>query len=204
MISKILANHSLTALWVFILASALTVITTHIFVDYDFALLEGILIEAHGMLFDILIIGCGLLWLNSKGENYLQNQRYLNEIDDFRGWESEEAARRTRGNILRLNKNGVTKIPLNDCFLRRADLRKANLHDALLRGANWAEACLAEANLSNAVLRGTNLHKADLRGANLENATLVGANLTQARYDSRTKFPEFIQKRRNQIEMIKV
>lgn len=60
---------------------------------------ENILVEAHGMLLDIFVIGVIILMLNQMGEKQRTIQRYQDEIDDFRKWESEEAAHRIAGNI---------------------------------------------------------------------------------------------------------
>jgi uncharacterized protein YjbI with pentapeptide repeats/uncharacterized RDD family membrane protein YckC len=76
--------------------------------------------------------------------------------------------------------------------LSRADLKDANLTDALLsyvwmNGTNLIRATLNRANLSNARLTGANLSSAqlinaDLRQAFLENASLTGANLAAANF----------------------
>ncbi len=58
------------------------------------------------MLFDILVIGIFILSLNRLAEKRIENQRYIDEIDDFRGWRSKEAAYKIAGNIRRLNRNG--------------------------------------------------------------------------------------------------
>jgi hypothetical protein len=72
----------------------------------------------------------------------------------------------------------------------RADLRGANLIDAVLagadlRGANFTNADLCGADLTDAVFIGTVLANADLRGAdltgaNFTNAVLTGVDLTDA------------------------
>ncbi len=67
--------------------------------------MENVFVKAHGMLFDILVIGILILFLSKLAEKRIANQRYLDEIDDFRDWESDEAAHRIAGNIRRLNKN---------------------------------------------------------------------------------------------------
>ena len=58
----------LLAFFVFLGATILVVSLTGWFYAYNAAFLENILVEAHGMLFDLLIIGVFVLWLNSKGE----------------------------------------------------------------------------------------------------------------------------------------
>ncbi|MDZ7648045.1 MAG: hypothetical protein U5K54_13185 [Cytophagales bacterium] len=79
-----------------------------------------ILIEAHGMIFDIAIIGILLFWLNQNGETRQRIRYYKDEIDDFRLWESDEAAFRTVGNIKRLNRHKIHEINLVNCYCRLA------------------------------------------------------------------------------------
>lgn len=145
---------------------------------------KGILVEAHGMLFDIAIIGVLILWLNKKGEKRLEIQRYKDEIDDFRYWKSEEAMHRIVGNIRRLNKKGVSSIHLNECYLKNA-----NLSGVTLQGAY-----LVNATLNGAILFSTNLRYADLRNANfidanLHTADFREADLRLALFNSKTIFP---------------
>ena len=65
-------------------------------------------------------------------------------------------------------------------YLRRANLRRANLSGADLRRANLSGADLSGANLSGADLRRANLRRANLSGANLSGADLRRANLSGA------------------------
>ena len=74
--------------------------------DFD-QFIQQILAEAHGMIFDIAVIGILIFWLNQNGEMRQRIRTYKDEIDDFRLWESEEAAFRTVGNIKRLNRHRI-------------------------------------------------------------------------------------------------
>ncbi len=142
MFSRTTANHPIRTAWVvFVLASTVVIGATLLLPSYsgvgryDPGFLKNILVEAHGMLFDILVIGIFILWLTKKGEKHLENTRYQDEIDDFRNWNTEEASHRLAGDIRRLDRNGVTNIQLYECFLSGADLPNANLTDAHLEGA---------------------------------------------------------------------
>ena len=118
------------------------------FYNKDF--LENVLVEAHGMLFDILIIGILILFLNRLAEKRITNQRYIDEIDDFRGWQHEEATHRIAGNIKRLERNRFKGIiNLSDCFLNSIDWYGKNLQEANLKHAK-----LQKANLEGAELQG--------------------------------------------------
>lgn len=169
-----------------------------------------VLVEAHGMWFDILILGILLTALNVEAEKKRDLQRYNEEIEDFLGWKSEGAAYRVAGNVRRINRLGGTVRTLEKAYLINAklsgvnleevclanaillrvnlsetNLRKANLAKAILSGASLAKADLSGAylfgaNLENTCLTETNFASADLSGANLKAANLTGANLKEA------------------------
>jgi hypothetical protein len=83
---------------------------------YDISFGRDVLVEAHGMLFDILVIGVFIYWLQERGRKILETQSYKDDIDDFRGWESDEAAHRIRGSIIRLSRHEITQLNLRKCF----------------------------------------------------------------------------------------
>lgn len=69
---------------------------------------------------------------------------------------------------------------LSGADLRGVDLRGANLRGAILDGTDLRGADLRDANLCDADLSGANLRGANLRRVNLDGAYLVKANLTRA------------------------
>jgi hypothetical protein len=186
------------ALYVFALVTVIVIAIS--FRLYNKEFFEGVLVEAHGMLFDLLVIGVFVLWLNKLGERRLTIRRYREEIEDFLGWDSDEAMHRIAGNIKRLNREGVTKIWLVRAYLPRANLSLADLRDTNLRGAQLTKADLSGAQLDNADLHEANLRRADLigadligadlRDANLRGADLAGADLRGAKYNENTAWPE--------------
>ena len=138
---------------------------------------EGLLIEAFGMILDILVIVIVIQWFNEKKEKARKIEQWKEEIDDYRGWDEKEATYRIVGMIRRLNKENVTRIDLSFCFLKGANLLVANLEWANLKYAKLEGADLWDANLEGAELGHTNLKGADLSFANLEGANLLAANL---------------------------
>jgi uncharacterized protein YjbI with pentapeptide repeats len=143
--------------------------------------LQNIAAEAHGMVFDLLVIGWFMFWLNRLAERRLRTNRYLEEIDDYLGWHSPEATHRIAGNVRRLNRNGIRRgLKLTEAYLKGANLAGASLDDADLWGATLRSANLHGARLNEANLAGADLQQADLERAVLERADLRGANLTEA------------------------
>lgn len=139
-----------------------------------------ILVEAHGMIFDIAVIGILLFWLNQSGETRQRIRTYKDEIDDFRLWESEEAALRTVGNLKRLNRHRVYEINLVNCYLAKTNLSYVNLKGSNLNSANLTNSSLIESNLENTRLNQTNLENSNLNQANLKGAYASGANFKDA------------------------
>jgi len=147
--------------------------------DFD-GFIPQILAEAHGMIFDIAIIGILIFWLNQNGEKRQRIRTYRDEIDDFRLWESEEAAFRTVGNIKRLNRHKIFEINLVNSFLARTNLNYVNLKGSNLNSANISQSSLIEANLENTRLNQTNLENSNLNQVNLKGGYASGANFKDA------------------------
>lgn len=139
-----------------------------------------ILAEAHGMIFDIAVIGILLFWLNQIGDTRQRIRTYKDEIDDFRLWESEEAAFRTVGNIKRLNRHRIHEINLVNCYMARTNLNYVNLGGSNMNSANFSNSSLIETNLENTRLNQTNFENSNLNQAVLKNAYASGANFKDA------------------------
>lgn len=158
---------------------------------YNEAFFENILVEAHGMIFDILILGVLFAWFAQGGEKQRDIKRYQEEIEDYRGWESDEAKYRIAGNIKRLNSLGVSNIDLHMMNLREADLCRLNLRNANLLHCKMEKACIEGTDFSGATLFFSDLseagdktkrifHISDIVQTNFKNAKLSGAKFVKA------------------------
>lgn len=134
-----------------------------------------VLAEAHGMIFDILVIGILIFWLNKTGEKRARIRTYKDEIDDFRLWESEEAAFRTVGNIKRLNRHKLYNINLAHSYLVKTNLNYVKLIGANLNYANLFNSAMIDVDLENARLNQTNFENCNLNQSNFTKAYANGA-----------------------------
>jgi BTB/POZ domain-containing protein KCTD9 len=176
-IEKPLLTSSLVLIFVTIIVLGLS--TKYYLHEFD-SFVPQILAEAHGMIFDIAVIGILIFWLNQNGEIRQRIRTYKDEIDDFRLWESEEAAFRTVGNIKRLNRHKIHEINLVNCYLPRTNLNYVNLASSNMNSANISQSTLIESNLENARLNQTNFENSNLNQANLKGAYASGANFKDA------------------------
>lgn len=192
-VERIAAQSIVILVFLVFVVAALIVIPLSVpfYINAGAGFWENIVAEAHGMLFDLLIIGWFLLWLNKLAERRIRNNRYREEIEDYLGWRSPEATLRIVGNIRRLNRGGSeTAFRLTEAYLDGAKLGNANLENSDLWGAHLDNASLRESvldgvNLAGASLEGADLERAsivesDLRGANLNEADLERATLTRS------------------------
>lgn len=179
--NSVIEKPLLTSTIVLVLVSVLVLSLSmpYYVADYN-SFIQQVLAEAHGMIFDIAVIGILIFWLNKNGETRQRIRTYKDEIDDFRLWESEEAAFRTVGNIKRLNRHKIHEINLVNCYLPRTNLNYVNLSASNLNSANISQSSLIESNLENARLNQTNFENSNLNQANLNGAYASGANFKDA------------------------
>jgi uncharacterized protein YjbI with pentapeptide repeats len=162
-------------------AIIVSIISFPLFKDDPESYLKSVMIEAHSMLFDLAIIGILLLWLNNSGEKRVRIKRCIDEIDDIRFWKSPEASYKILANVKRLIRDKVTKIDLNNCYLRNLNLNFASLTGANLNYADLEQSSLIDTNFSLARMNQANLTETNLNRANLSNALLSGATLKRTK-----------------------
>jgi len=173
----IIEKPLLTSTIVLVLVAILVLGLSANYYKHDtYSFVGQVLSEAHGMIFDIAVIGILLVWLNQNGEIRQRIRTYKDEIDDFRLWESEEAAFRTVGNIKRLNRHKIHEINLVNCYLARTNLNYVNLAGSNINSCNLQQSSLIESNLENSRLNQTNFENSNLNQANLKSAYASGAN----------------------------
>ena len=183
LIERLAAQSTVLIAFLVFVGAALIVVPLSMpfYLDNSLNFWENIVAEAHGVLFDLLIIGWFLLWLNKIAERRVRNNRYREEIEDYLGWRSPEATLRIVGNIRRLNRGGTkAAFRLTEAYLNDAKLGNSNLAQSDLWGAHLDNASLRESNLDGSNLAGASLEGADMERASLVEADLRGANLNEA------------------------
>ncbi len=179
----------------------LIIIITIVFYEFDSSLLKGILIEAYGLLFNIILFGIIITIIFNRQRRINRINYYKEEIDDYRGWESTMASHRLAGLLRRLSKLNAKFINADFCYLEKSQLsnvtlqgsfkqinfQDANLYASDLKGdfyeSNFSGANLERANLSKSNFINSNLSDANLSKANLNGTWLVSANLKDANFE---------------------
>jgi uncharacterized protein YjbI with pentapeptide repeats len=85
---------------------------------------QGIMIEAFGFTADIILFGIAITIYESFWKNKELLIRYLEELEDYRGWDEKEASYRIFGLIKRLHKLKKFTIDLSGCYFENIQFSK--------------------------------------------------------------------------------
>lgn len=177
-----------------------------------------VLVEAHGLVFDILFFGLLLavyeVVINQRREKKLKEleeerkiERYFEEIDDYRYWKESEASYRIRGILKRLNKLGIDKFDLNDCFLQNSifnswEFKNSRFDRAILSGSlflrskftkcefvatDFAEAVFSEFDKEKSNWNQTQFIECDFSNAKLKKISAMNVEFNDCVFD-KTEF----------------
>lgn len=152
--------------------------------------LADFVLEMNGFMLDVVLFAVLIVWLNKRRERNSRKLNYLEQLEDFKFWKSEEGVNRKVGIIRRLNQldgdlPSLARFELPGAYLKdfdfeKIDLSHANLSTAFLLNANLQNATLFQVNCEKAYLEQTLLKKANLREAYLGWVDLRSANLSEA------------------------
>lgn len=154
----------------------------------------GIHVELFGILFDIVILVLLFNWISSIGDKKQRIERYENSIEDFRYWKSEEAKYRIKGDIKRLNKEGVTKINLMDIDISDSkitmipninntqDLSFSNikLDESRFLNTNFSNLSMPNSTFNGAIDHHSKFIECGLLNGQFKNCHLQGTNFSKA------------------------
>lgn len=147
----------------------------------------GVLVEAHGMLLDIILFGIVLTLYENYHHKYSNIKHYKEEIDDHRRWNEPEPMFRIVGNLRRLIKAGVKNIDLNNCYLVDADLRELDLSSGVFRNSILRNAKFFSTNLKHSDFNGAQTYDADSSGADLSDTDFRNCHLADIVINKDTK-----------------
>lgn len=149
---------------------------------YNKSFWENVLVEAHGLVFDIFFIGLVLVWMDShrqKRESIKRNQEGLLDLNTF----IDEIYQKRKINMIkRLNENEVYKIDVTDLTLYDIELKGTKFINSRLYGLKFSKCRIFNLDIQSSKLNSadfsySNLKKSQVLDSNLNNANFSGAKL---------------------------
>jgi BTB/POZ domain-containing protein KCTD9 len=156
--------------------------------------LKDILVEAHGLLFDIAVLGIFALWLYKRAEKSREIRRLQDDLEDLSGWREKEAAHRIIGKVRRLNSLGINRFNLHRAFLMEANF---NIPSVEILDSNIWDSCLDYARFSQCKHQGNHFLADSMQNTyfdngkfidvrfeecNLQNASFLNSDLTGSEF----------------------
>lgn len=158
---------------------------------------ENVLVEAHGMVFDILIIGVIVVWLDTRRTTYNEKKSMLNELSDMSYLDLPEVNHRKVGMIHRLNNLGVMTFNVEELILTKVRIKglhsdSSNLNylktvGSSISGTDFIGTSLFRADFSEAEIKSTKFISCEMKKAVFINSKVQGvdfsnSNLERARF----------------------
>lgn len=178
-------SSSKTNLFIGIALIGLFIVLCLDFMDSQFSF-HDILVESHGLIFDLFIFGIIFTIYDSLSSRKEKIKRYKEEIYDYKFWKSEEAMFRTRGLIKRLVELNEKELDLSHCYLAN-DISFSFYRNMI----NWK---FSGANLKNSFFLMSDLENAHFILTNLNGATFNEVKLTNCKFNSASLYNTHFEK----------
>lgn len=161
---------------------------------YSKSFFENVLIEAHGAVLDLMIVGVILYWFEQRRDRRHQIHRLEEELLDLRLYRAPDSPHRTLGTIRRLlalDKNGlqISEMTLSNLEIKDITLSDCNLHatvftDSRIKNVQFKNCRLDAAIFAGAIVEHTKLANSSLKRAKFQNARLNGLDLTSCQIEN--------------------
>lgn len=173
---------------------------------YDKSFWENFLVEMHGIVFELSIVGVLIIWLDSKRSKSNDIARLREDLDDFSTLDFPEINVKKLGHIKRLNAHKIKDIDVQNLILNHLKVKGVSIEGTRLIGLKIIEGsvinCLfnsvkmRSSNFQGSTLKGTSFIKCDLlkndftnticKGVNFSGSCLERANFTNSNLQSAT------------------
>lgn len=161
---------------------------------YSKSFFENVLVEAHGAIIDLLIVGVILYWFEQRRDRRDQIERLEETLADLRLYRAPDAPYRTLGTIRRLlalekNRLQISEMALSDLEIQDMTLIECNLHATVFKDSRIKNVSLQKCQCDAAIFVGTTLEHVKLTGSSLrrakfQNAKLNGLDLTSCHVEN--------------------
>lgn len=158
---------------------------------------NNILVESHGLLFDIVVFGILVQILTNKKAKKERILRYQENIDNYRELKTEEAKIIIISNVKKLVAENYRELWLNDCYLPNTSFRGYNflketlfinaelsnsnftidLHDCSFAFAKMPSCCFLHSKIEGCIFTKANLEKSRFERCNLHNSKFFHTDL---------------------------
>lgn len=144
---------------------------------------HDIIVESHGLVFDLIVFGILITIYESIDSKNERIKRYREELEDFYGWESEDAKYRVKGIIKRLVKLKAQKIDLSGCSVEQCPYTR-NMREWNFSNAKLFNSTFIYSNMSGSSFYLSENHNSKFSHADLSDCKFELAILDDCSFDN--------------------
>jgi len=152
---------------------------------------HDILVESHGLLFDLIIFGLIIGYYELKAGKRERIIRYKEEIDDLRGLKTPYARHRISGLVSRLVRLDAQPLNLINCDIIHSPFgtnvknwvfSNSNFYSATCMNTRFESCCFISTNFNNSKIYHAHFTDCDLRGSIWNNSILLNCRFSNVNF----------------------
>lgn len=168
---------SVSLCWDYVSATVLPNTTAGI---YKKVFWENILVEMHGVMLELAVIGVLIVWLDSRRNRNSEITRLHEDLNDYALLDFPEINVKKLGHLKRLNSMGVKSFNVQNLVLSNLVVKNFAAVDSNLIGLKVRSSTLANSNFSNVKMRSSSFENAVIRNTKFEKCDLLKSNFLDA------------------------
>jgi uncharacterized protein YjbI with pentapeptide repeats len=141
---------------------------------------ENFLVEMHGIVFELSIIGVLILWLDSKRSKSGDIKRLREDLDDYSTLDFPEINVKKLGHIKRLNEHGIKGIDVQNLVLNGLKVKGVSVEGTRLIGLKIVAGSIVGSTFKSMKMRSSDFQKSTIKSTTFESCELLKSNFIES------------------------
>lgn len=134
---------------------------------------ENFLVEMHGIVFELSIIGILIVWLDSKRSRNSDIGRLKEDLEDYAALDFPEINVKKLGHFKRLNQYGIKNVDVQNLVLNGLKVKGVSAEGARLIGLKVADGSIVNSDFKSMKMRSSNFERSVIRNTKFESCDLL-------------------------------
>jgi len=141
---------------------------------------ENFLVEMHGIVFELSIIGVLILWLDSKRSKLGEITRLREDLNDYSTLDFPEINVKKLGHIKRLNEHNIKNIDVQNLILNKLKVKGIIAEGAKLIGLKIVAGSIVSSNFKSMKMRSSNFQESTIKNTTFESCDLLKSKFNES------------------------
>lgn len=144
---------------------------------YDRSFWENFLVEMHGIVFELSIIGVLIIWLDSKRNKNNDIERLKEDLEDYSNLDFPEINVKKLGHIKRLNQHNIKNIDVQNLVLNGLNVKNISAEGARLIALE-----VKDGFITGSVFKMMKMRSSDFQGSRIKNTKFEQCDLLKSKF----------------------